>query len=453
MARTPERRPPLPSGPYLVVGLARSGVAAALALRARGEEVIGCDAGAPGTPALDRALSRLRVAGVEAHLDVSGDHIAAHARTLVKSPGVPAHAPVVVAARARGVPVLGELELAWRLIPNEFVAVTGTNGKTTTTEWIAHIHRVAALPVSVAGNVGTALSSLVGALAPETTVVCEASSFQLEDTDAFAPEAGVILNLEPDHLDRHAGYGEYVAAKLRMFANQGNDDVAIAPAQLGVDDLGGCARRVLFGSGPDAEVADRAEYLWWGDRPLVRHEELSLRGGHNRQNAMAAAAACLVRGVDPEAVVEGLRTFAGVAHRLEVIAVQADVRYVNDSKATNVASTTVALRAYPGPIHLIAGGRGKRQDFGPLAALVAERCRAVYLIGEAAGELSFALRSAGTSLHDVGDLAHAVSAARAAALPGDTVLLSPACASYDQYADFEARGEHFRALVGPVGAV
>src|SRR5438132_9594190 len=194
-------RPPLPPGPYLVVGLARSGVAAALALRARGEEVIGCDAGAHADPALRDAAGRLSRAGVEVHLDAQGEALAARAGTLIKSPGVPRDAPAVRAARARGTPVLGELELAWRLIPNEFVAVTGTNGKTTTTEWIGHIHREAGLPVAVAGNVGTAATSLVGELHSDTTIVCECSSFQLEDAVEFAPEVGLLLNLAPDHLD------------------------------------------------------------------------------------------------------------------------------------------------------------------------------------------------------------------------------------------------------------
>src|SRR5947209_3698368 len=199
-AGAPKPRPALPRGPYLIVGLARSGVAAALALRARGEEVIGCDAGARGTPALDRAAQRLSAAGVEVHLDASGDALAARAGTLIKSPGVPQNAPVVVAARARGVPIVGELELAWRLLHNQFIAVTGTNGKTTTTEWIGHVYREAALPVAVAGNVGTPLSALVDQVGAETTVVCEASSFQLEDSTEFAPEVAVLLNLAPDHL-------------------------------------------------------------------------------------------------------------------------------------------------------------------------------------------------------------------------------------------------------------
>jgi UDP-N-acetylmuramoylalanine--D-glutamate ligase len=325
--------------------------------------------------------------------------------------------------------------------------VTGTNGKTTTTEWIGHIHREAGLPAAVAGNVGTAVSSLIGQVEDDATIVCETSSFQLEDTEAFSPEAAVLLNLEPDHLDRHGSFDVYVAAKLRIFANQGNDDVAVAPARLPVEDLGGCARRILFGSSPDAELSERAGYLWWAERPLLAVEQIALPGEHNRENAMAAAAVCLARGIDPAAVVSGLRSFGGVPHRLEQIALLDGVRWINDSKATNVASTIVALRAYAGGVHLIAGGRGKGQDFSPLAPVVGERCAAVYLIGEATPDLGAALADVAVPLHDVGDLAAAVSEARSAAIPGETVLLSPACASFDQYRDFEARGDHFRELV------
>ena len=440
-------RPPLPPGPYLVVGLARSGVAAALALRDRGAEVIGIDSGSADNQSLAEAAGRLSEAGVEVHLDASGDVLAARARTLVKSPGVPQNAPTVVAARAHGLAVVGEIELAWRLIDNEFIAVTGTNGKTTTTEWIGHIHREAALPVAVAGNVGTALTSLVGRLAPDTTIVCEVSSFQLEDTEFFAPEAAVLLNISPDHLDRHPSFDDYVAAKLKVFANQGNDDIAVAPVDLGIEDIGGCARRVLFGARADAELSQRSGYLWWDEQPLIGVDEISLPGAHNVQNAMAAAAVCLARGIDAESVATGLRTFTGVAHRLEQIAVQDGVAWVNDSKATNVDSTIVALRAFEQPVLLIAGGVGKQQDFSPLAPLVAQRCKSVYLIGEAAGDLDEALRGTSVPLHQAGDLENAVDLARAEARAGDVVLLSPACASFDQYPNYEARGEHFRALV------
>jgi UDP-N-acetylmuramoylalanine--D-glutamate ligase len=444
-------RPGLPPGPYLVVGLARSGVAAALALRSRGYEVVGADAGSRGDAKLAKAAGRLRAAGVEVALDASCVDLAARARTLIKSPGVPQDAPAVRAARERGIVVLGELELAWRLIPNEFVAVTGTNGKTTTTEWIGHVQREAARPVAVAGNVGTAASSLVDRLAGDVTVVCEASSFQLEDTIAFSPEAAVLLNLSPDHLDRHGTYEEYVSAKLEIFAHQGNDDLAVAPADLAVEDLApalpGCARRVTFGAGAGADLSERAGHLWWGEETLLRIDELALPGAHNVENAMATAAVCLGRGLDPGAVATGLRTFSGVRHRLERIATIDGVAWINDSKATNVASTIVGLRAFPGAVRLIAGGRGKHQDFSPLAPIVAERCLGVYLIGEAADDLRRALGAIGVPLHGAGDLERAVAMARRRARPGETVLLSPACASYDQYPDFEARGDHFRALV------
>jgi len=416
-------RPGLPPGPYLVAGLARSGVAAALALRARGEEVVGVDAGAP-------EVERLRAAGVEVHLDDSGEHLLDRARTLVKSPGVPREAAVVRGARTRGLTVLGELELAWRLLPNELIAVTGTNGKTTTTELIGHVHRTAGLPVAVAGNVGTALASLVGEVDPAATIVCECSSFQLEDTLDFAPEAAVLLNLEPDHLDRHGTFEDYAAAKLNVFRRQPAGAVAVAPPGIEVP---GAARRIPFGAGgPDVALA----------------EAIALPGAHNRQNAMAAAAVALARGIEEGAIREGLRTFPGVPHRLERIAELDRVAYVNDSKATNVASAAVALGSFPErPIHLIAGGLTKGQDFAPLAPLVAERCAAVYLIGEGAGALRAALADTGVPLHDAGDLAGALDAAAGAARPGEVVLLSPACASFDQFASFEERGERFRALV------
>ena len=379
----------------------------------------------------------------------AGMDMLARAGAVIKSPGVPAQAPVIVAARSRGLPVLGELELAWRMLANEFIAVTGTNGKTTTVELIGHIHREAGLPVAVAGNVGTAASSLAGSVEPEVTIVCEASSFQLEDTVGFAPEAAVLLNVTPDHLDRHATFEAYLEAKLRVFALQGNDDLAVYPLGLGVEDLGGCARRVSFGDGPGAELSQRAGQLWLLERPLLAVSELRLRGAHNVQNAMAAAAVCLARGVDLDAVRSGLRSFAGVRHRLQELARRDGVLYVNDSKATNIASTKVALDAFRdvGPIHLILGGQGKDQDFTALREEVRTSCRAVYLIGEATPVIAAALGGAGMQVRECGELEQAVAAAEAAARSGEVVLLSPACASFDQFVDFEARGERFSELV------
>jgi UDP-N-acetylmuramoylalanine--D-glutamate ligase len=397
-------------------------------------------------PVAAAGAEQLRALGVEVHAPSDGVAHLQGVRAICKSPGVPRSAPVVAAALERGLPVLGELELGWRLLDNDVIAVTGTNGKTTTTELLGHIHRVAALPVAVAGNVGTAVSSLAGTLEPGAIVVLECSSFQLEDTVAFAPDCGVLLNLTPDHLDRHGTLEAYRAAKLQVFARQGNDDVAVAPDDLGVDDLGGCARRVLFGRGPRAEVAAREGVLWWADEPLLRVEELALRGAHNVANALAAAAATLARGVEADAVRDALRTFPGVEHRLEEAAERDGVLYVNDSKATNVDSTLVALASFDAPVHLILGGQGKGQDFRALRAPVAARAATVHLIGEDAPALAAALDGAGVSLRDDGDLERAVAAARAVARPGDVVLLSPACASFDQFADFEDRGRRFKEL-------
>ena len=453
-------RPPLPPGPFLVVGLARSGVAAALALRSQRAEVVGCDA-ADIAPEVRATLER---AGVRVEAPDEGVALVPRARTVVKSPGVPQEAPAIKLARARQVLVVGELEIAWRLLPQEFVAVTGSNGKTTTVELIGHIHREAGVPVTVAGNVGTPLASLAGSgpqatagsgfgppaaggLEPQTVVVCEASSFQLEDTELFAPDAAVLLNLAEDHLDRHGTFDAYRDAKLQAFARQGPEALAVLPSGLDVA-RGGAARLVRFGHGPDADLRTEDGRLLWRGKPLMDAADIRLRGAHNLENAMAAAAVTLARGLDPAAVKAGLASFAGVPHRLEEVASVDGVLYVNDSKATNVASAVVGIRSFPGGVHAILGGRGKGGDYTPLADALAERGAGAYLIGETAAELRAALEPTGVPLHMSGDLEHAIRAASAAAKAGDVVLLSPACASYDQYRSFEERGEHFRALVG-----
>jgi UDP-N-acetylmuramoylalanine--D-glutamate ligase len=436
-----------------VVGLARSGAAAARLLAGRGERVIGVDSGRPPE------AEGLPGAGVEVSLDVDGTAQLGEAKTVVKSPGVPQDAPVVAAARERGTEVIGELELAWRLIPNTFVAVTGTNGKTTTTELLGHLYRSAGRAVAVAGNVGTPLASLAGELDPEATVVCECSSFQLEDSSAFAPECGVLLNLAPDHLDRHGTLEAYVDAKLRVFANQGNDDVAVfngTTPELAGRDLGGCGRRVRFcpasttAADPDCEVSLRSGVIFAGDDPLLRTDELRLLGSHNVENAMAAAAAALAMGLPRDEVAEGLRSFAGVRHRLERVAERGGVLYVNDSKATNVTAAVAGITAFDGGVHLILGGSLKGETFERLAEPVIERCLACYLIGEAAERLADDLTPAAradVAIQECGTLERAVEAASGRAQPGEVVLLSPACASFDAYRDFEERGDRFRALV------
>jgi len=443
-------RPEMFEGPFLVVGLARSGQAVARMLAGRGEKVVGVDSGHP------EGSAGLRDVGVEVVLDADGLALLEGVRTVVKSPGVPREAAVIAAAMERGIDVVGELEVAWRAIPNRFVAVTGTNGKTTVVEWLGHVYRTAGEPVAVAGNVGTPLSSLVGEVDGEATVVCEASSFQLEDILDFAPECAVFLNLAPDHLDRHHDLGSYLEAKLRIFANQGNDDVAVYNADdpvLADVDLGGCGRRVSFchGAGPDCEVVLAGETIFYDGDPLIAVAELGLLGEHNVANAMAAAAAALSMGIDRDAVREGLRSFAGVPHRLEPVAAKlGGVRFVNDSKATNVASAIVGLRAFEGGVHAILGGSEKGESYDALLDPVRERCVACYLAGASAERLSEALApaiAAGVALHRCDDLEQAVEQAAAAARPGETVLLSPACASFDAFENFERRGERFREIV------
>ena len=380
-----------------MLGLARSGRASTAALERRGLEVVRADRELGN----DSDLSLLERVGL-----------------VVKSPGVPGEAPLVSAARERGIPVWSEIELASRLLPNPILGVTGTNGKTTTAEWLGFI-----LGAPVAGNVGRALSELDGELGPDQLVVVELSSFQLEDIVRFRPQIAVLLNLEPDHLDRHGSFEAYRAAKLRIFENQTESDTAVVPRDL---DHKVRARRVEFAA----------------DDPLPA--EPALRGRHNRENAAAATAAARAAGATNEQIARGLREFNGVPHRLELVGERNGVGYVNDSKATNVAATLRALAAYEDtPVRLILGGSRKGEDFAPLAAALGPNIRAVYVIGETAVELARAIPD---TIHS-GDLVTAVDRAAAAAQPGEVVLLSPACASYDQFRDFEQRGEEFKRLV------
>jgi UDP-N-acetylmuramoylalanine--D-glutamate ligase len=331
---------------------------------------------------------------------------------VVKSPGVPGGAPLVVAARERGIPVWSEIELGFRLLPDaKFVGVTGTNGKTTTTELLGAIFRAAGRDVAVAGNVGTPLTSVLSA----DWVVCELSSFQLEDIDSLGCDVAVLLNLEPDHVDRHGSFEAYRDAKLRIFERS---RVQIVPHGLGLPGI-------EF-SGDDELPAE----------PLIR-------GAHNRENAAAATAAARAAGIADEHIAAALLTFPGVPHRLELVGERDGVRYVNDSKATNVAAALRALAAYADePVHLILGGSPKGEDFAPLAAAIGPNVKSVHLIGEEAERIGELIDG-----HRDGDLETALAHAAQLAERGDVVLLSPASASYDQFANFEERGDAFRALV------
>ena len=382
----------------VVLGTARSGRAAAALLEQNGVEVV--------------------LAGRD--LDNDGDlSLLDGADVLVKSPGVPRDNPLVAAAR---IPIWSEVELAYRLLPNPILGVTGTNGKTTTTEWLGAMFRAAGRDVAVAGNVGRALSAVEAPA--ETWIVCELSSFQLEDIHDLRPRVAVLVNLEPDHLDRHGSFEAYRDAKLRIFENQQAGDTAVVPRGFGR--VGGSAARVEF----DA------------DDPLPA--EPGLPGRHNRENAAAATAAARAAGIPDDAIAEALQTFPGVPHRLELVAEIGGVRFVNDSKATNTAAARRALASYDVPLHVILGGSRKGESFDELAGELHGRA---YLIGETAEELAEALERGGVPYVRCGDLESAVSAAAATARSGEVVLLSPACASYDQFRDFEQRGEEFRRLV------
>lgn len=367
------------------------------------------------------------------------------ARAVVKSPGVPPSTPVIAHAVATGVPVCGELELGWRLLDRPFVAVTGTNGKTTTVELLGAIWCEAGREVALAGNVGTPVTALARGLPADATVICEASSYQLHDAVAFAPEVAVILNLTPEHLAWHGTLEAYRAAKLRLFEHQGPEDVAVGPREL-LREARGDARRVVVGRDPADDLALTGDALWWQGERLLDLAEIRLRGAHNAWNAAAAAAAALASGIDRAPVIESLRTFAGIEHRLEDVRTLDGVTWVNDSKSTNIASATVALDAFQAPVHLILGGQGKEQDFTTLRGAVCARALAVYLIGEDAQRIAGDLDGT-VPMYPSDDLEAAVGAARAAARAGEIVLLSPACASFDQFADFEERGRAFKALV------
>jgi UDP-N-acetylmuramoylalanine--D-glutamate ligase len=398
----------------LVLGVARSGRAAAHALAGLGVAVT----------AVDRSRSadagRLRDEGVEVLLGTEEESLLEGVELVVKSPGVPGESPLAAAARARGLPIWSEVELGYRLLPgNPLVGVTGTNGKTTTTELIAAIMRAAGRRTEVAGNVGRPLTDVALHVEPGATVVCELSSFQLEDVETLACDVAVLLNLEPDHLDRHGTFEAYRRAKLRIFERA---RAKVVPRGLGLDGID-------FGA-DDTLPAE----------PLIP-------GAHNRENAAAATAAARAAGVEDSAIAEALRAFAGVPHRLELVRELDGVRYVNDSKATNTAAARRGVAAYDAPLHLILGGSLKGEDFAPFIRDLPANVRSIHLIGEATNELGTALDAAGRAYVRDGDLAHAVARARDEAEAGDVVLLSPACASFDQFDNFEQRGDVFRRLV------
>jgi UDP-N-acetylmuramoylalanine--D-glutamate ligase len=452
VSRGPAYRASLAGLPVAVVGLARSGIAAARLLREAGARVIATDAKPLGALSDEaRALTRLGVRLVAADADPLRD-----VELVVVSPGVPLDGEQLASVRRRGVAVIGELELGWRASEAEAIAITGTNGKTTTTALTGALLDRQGRPVVVAGNIGTPLAAEAWRAGAESWLVLEVSSFQLETIAAFRPRVAAVLNVSPDHLDRHGTLAAYTAAKARIFENQGPGDLAV----LNDDDVGA---RALASS-------VRADLIWFSRRrelprgvfvrddwivarldgapePICPLGEIALRGAHNVENALAATACARWLGVPPSLIRGGIAAFRAVAHRIEFVRELDGVAYYNDSKGTNVESTVKALESFTEPVMLIAGGKGKRQDFAPLARAARGRVTLAVLIGEDAPRLADALASEGLAIARAASLREALAAASAAAGAGDVVLLSPACASFDMFDNYEHRGDVFKQLV------
>jgi UDP-N-acetylmuramoylalanine--D-glutamate ligase len=436
----------------LVVGLARTGLIASLFAAGYGAVVTATDEKPESE--LRETAERLRAAGVTLQL---GSHDAAdflNQDLIVLSPGVPADLPQLKRARTRGIPVWSEIELAWRFLRGKLVAVTGSNGKTTTTALIAHILKGASIPTLVGGNIGTPLLALAESSTDSTVTVAEVSSFQLETVEAFRPEIGVLLNLTPDHLDRHASFEEYAAAKMRMFDNQIERDAAV----LNADDPE-VARRMpsrpqIYWFSRTKRVAQgaflRDGQIFFRDRgseiPLVRREQIPLRGEHNVENVLAACAAAYLAGAEASAIAAGVSSFRAVEHRLEFVAEVGGVSYYNDSKATNVDAALKAIEAFPGPLIVILGGKDKGSPYTPLREPLRARAKAALLIGDAAEKISADLGDA-VACDRAGTLERAVKIAAQRGEPGDVVLLAPACSSFDQFQNYEHRGRAFKELV------
>ena len=437
-----------------VVGLAKSGVAAARLIRRLGGRVLASDSSPlEALPEDARGLERL---GCALWAGGHPDAAFAGAELIVVSPGVPLELPALVAMRAREVPIIGELELAWRVMEADVIAITGTNGKTTTTTLTGELLRTQVRPVLVGGNIGTPLAEHALAFPGDGIVVAEVSSFQLDTTDRFRPRVAAILNITPDHIDRHGTFERYVDAKARIFANQLSTDCVV----LNADDpvtagLGGRARgRVIWFSRLTTLTHGVFIYDGWivaklngSTERICPVTEITLRGQHNVENVLAATACALWTGMSPSLIRRGIAAFRGVAHRIERVHDDRGVVYYNDSKGTNVDSTIKALESFGEPVILIAGGKGKGQDFGPLAEAARGRVRRAILIGQDRDRIRAALDLAGIPAEDAEAMDDAVRRARDAARVGDVVLLSPACASFDMFRNFEHRGDVFKSVV------
>jgi UDP-N-acetylmuramoylalanine--D-glutamate ligase len=439
----------------LVVGLARTGVATALFGAAHGALVTATESRTEAE--IGENVLRLRNAGVTLELGGHQEKTFLQQDLIVPSPGVPADSPLLLAARARGITIWSEIELAYRFVHGTLIGITGSNGKTTTTALVEHILKTAAFPTMLAGNIGTPLISCVEKAKRNTITVVELSSFQLELIETFRLHVSLFLNLTPDHLDRHRSMSAYGAAKARIFENQTEEDAAILNADDHAVTLYAPARPRVYWFSRKQRVAEGA-YLR-GDDIVFRHEgteetvltrgEITLVGAHNLENVLAAVAAARLAGASAQAVAKGIRSFAGVEHRLEFVAEANGVRYYNDSKATNVDATLKAIDAFPGRILIILGGKDKGSDYTVLQNPLREKATLALLIGAASEKIEKQIAGS-VAIERAETLERAVEIASQVARPDDVVLLAPACASFDQFENYEHRGRVFKDLVRQV---
>jgi UDP-N-acetylmuramoylalanine--D-glutamate ligase len=436
----------------LVVGLARTGLVTALFSAGYGATVTATDE-RPETELAETA-EKLRAARVKLELGRHLDATFLEQDLILVSPGVPANLPALQAARKKNIPVWSEIELAWRFLRGKLVAITGSNGKTTTTALVAHILKASNIPTLVGGNIGTPLLALVENSTDPVVTVAEISSFQLETIEAFRPEIGVLLNLTPDHLDRHGTFEEYARAKMRLFENQLERDFAVLNADDPEITKRMPAKPHIFWFSRQKRVANGAflrdnEIIFrneGSETVLARRDQIPLRGEHNVENVLAACAAAYLAGATPEAIAGAVKSFRGVEHRLEFVAEISGVQFYNDSKATNVDAAVKAIQAFPGPLLVILGGKDKGSPYTPLRDLLHERARMALLIGESADKIAADLQGA-VEISYAGTLDRAVQIAIELSQPEDTVLLAPACSSFDQFENYEQRGRVFKELV------
>ena len=440
----------------LVVGLGKSGVASALFLKSRGARVSVSDA-KPESQFRDE-IPILLDQGITVETGGHGERTFRGQDLIVVSPGVPVDAPPLVQARSLGEAVIGEIELAAQYLKGNIVAITGSNGKTTTTTLAGEILAGGGFPTVVGGNIGTPAISLVDKTSPATFVVLEVSSFQLETIQTFRPKVAVVLNVSPDHLDRHRTFEAYAGAKARIFENQKPDDFAVLNADDPICvDMGKQAKAQIFWFSRKKRV-DRGAYVRGGlftfsgpagEQEILPVTEMPLKGAHNVENVLAGVCVGMLLGSRPEQIAKAIRQFKAVEHRLEYVATIRGVDYYNDSKATNVDATIKALESFPANVHIILGGKDKGSDYTVLNDLLRERVKRVYTIGAAASEIESQIKGPEVVRSETLELA--VKHASAVAVLGDVVLLAPACASFDQFQSYEHRGRVFKETVHALG--